>query len=677
MKRKILFLAAVLLSSLGFATTIIVPANGRVYVIQNATGDGSGWRNASGSLADVLSQAASNGTTEIWVASGTYKPEYRAGNGTTDRDKSFVLVKNVKIYGGFAGTENSISERKIAENITILSGDLDDNDTTEKSTLSDNCYHVIISAEDVGTALLDGFTITGGNADGSDTFTVNGKGIYREFGGGLYNMTSSPTVTNCNFVNNIAYRGGGIYNTSSTSTITNCSFSNNSAVDGGGIYNTSSSPTIMNCTFANNTASAAGGGIRNTGSTTKPVFSNSIIYNNTNTAGTIDNVINTSNAVPTYRYSLVQGCSGSSNWNTNFGAKTQDKGNNIDDDPMFVDVANTNLQLKKGSPCIDSGLNSANRTPTDLAGNVRIYNTAIDMGAYEYQGSNSLYIEADEIKTKSDYILGRYEDIIIKSNDTSTGQLTIPAGESLTVNGVIKFEKTITSAQCYSLGFPFDIQTIYSELYNGDALVSYLQGYGGDFWMKGYDEVEREFYFKDFGDENSTDRWVAGEGCVLQFPSVFNNKVVTFVSENNPVLKSATDFASIEETGRYCLKANPSVSNISLTDGVSNIHYYPFNGTKTFLHVAEGTFLLLKPFESLVLINVTDKTNIVLKSISMENVATDSPNVKIEEDEIIDTHYYNLQGIEIKEPVDNGVYIEKKIYKFQKVKIKKVLYNNQ
>ncbi|MEA3475735.1 MAG: choice-of-anchor Q domain-containing protein, partial [Candidatus Cloacimonadota bacterium] len=62
---------------------------------------------------------------------------------------------------------------------------------------------------------------------------------------------------------------------------------------------------------------------------------------------------------------------------------------NIDEDPIFVDTLNNNYQLLQGSPCIDAGTpdtTGLNLPPYDLAGNPRIFNDTIDMGAYEWQG---------------------------------------------------------------------------------------------------------------------------------------------------------------------------------------------------------------------------------------------------------------------------------------------------
>jgi parallel beta-helix repeat protein len=115
-------------------------------------------------------------------------------------------------------------------------------------------YHVVqcVNGEDANT-ILEGFTITGGNANGSSPHNC---------GGGMLNDGSNPTVTNCTFSgNNAVNDGGGMYNYSNSSlTVTNCTFSNNSASWGGGIYNMTSSPTVTNCTISGNSAVAGGGG---------------------------------------------------------------------------------------------------------------------------------------------------------------------------------------------------------------------------------------------------------------------------------------------------------------------------------------------------------------------------------------------------------------------------------
>jgi hypothetical protein len=125
------------------------------------------------------------------MAAGGYAP----GAARTD---SFILKNNVAIYGGFAGTETQRDQRNPATNLTTLSGDIG-----TVGDASDNSYHVVTGGGTDATAILDGFTITGGNAN--DVFP-------NSVGGGMYNNSSSPTLATLIFSNNHAL-SGGMYNT--------------------------------------------------------------------------------------------------------------------------------------------------------------------------------------------------------------------------------------------------------------------------------------------------------------------------------------------------------------------------------------------------------------------------------------------------------------------------------
>ncbi len=65
-----------------------------------------------------------------------------------------MLKNNVKIYGGFTGTETLLSQRNIVTNVVTLSGDIGTAGVT-----TDNCYHVVIIAGLPGGYLLDGVSI--------------------------------------------------------------------------------------------------------------------------------------------------------------------------------------------------------------------------------------------------------------------------------------------------------------------------------------------------------------------------------------------------------------------------------------------------------------------------------------------------------------------------------------
>ena len=150
--------------------------------------------------------------------------------------------------------------------------------------------------------VLDGFTITGG--------TGTGPGTDYSYGGGMYNSSSSPTVTNCTFTGNTASSyGGGMYNNYSSPTVTNCTFSGNTAAQrGGGMYNSSSSPTVTNCTFTGNTASSYGGGMYNY-SNSSPTVTNCTFTDNTAawSGGGMFNITNSSPTVTNCTFSGNRG----------------------------------------------------------------------------------------------------------------------------------------------------------------------------------------------------------------------------------------------------------------------------------------------------------------------------------------------------------------------------------
>ncbi len=271
------------------------------------------WNNATGSLQAALNSAASGGG-QVWVKAATYKPnEYPNGctNCGSNRDKAFLLRNNVALYGGFAGTETLLSQRSVNSNPTILSGDMGTvNDN------SDNCYHTIITINTNATTILDGFTVTGGNANGTGFITIMGQNSGRNTGGGILNDSlSSPTISNCTFasgsgisniykclpgITNCSFSGTGIVNDSfSHSIITNCSFANNT---GTAIFNNLSNPNVTNCSFANNSrgmnndlsnpivtncsfTNNSGGGMVN-GDFTQPAITNCTFTNANMTNGT-------------------------------------------------------------------------------------------------------------------------------------------------------------------------------------------------------------------------------------------------------------------------------------------------------------------------------------------------------------------------------------------------------
>ncbi|MFZ5886035.1 MAG: choice-of-anchor Q domain-containing protein, partial [Chloroflexota bacterium] len=243
-------------------TLNVTPICGNViYVDADATAsspDGCSWATAYQNLQDALAAAASG--KQIWVARGTYYPDRGGGKTLGDRNASFVLKEEVAIYGGFNGNETILADRdeNPATNGTILSGDIG-----TANVMADNSYQVVQGSNLSASAVLDGFTITRGNSNGSSGH-----------GGGIYLVSSSPTLANLMISNNIATaNGGGMYVISTNTlpessysrpSLTDVTFSANTAARGGGLYTQNSSPTLTRVVFTGNTAtSGAGGGMNN------------------------------------------------------------------------------------------------------------------------------------------------------------------------------------------------------------------------------------------------------------------------------------------------------------------------------------------------------------------------------------------------------------------------------
>ncbi|NJN33117.1 MAG: hypothetical protein HC817_01565 [Saprospiraceae bacterium] len=172
----------------------------------------------------------------------TQQNEY--GTPVSNNTRVFSMPDGIKIYGGFAGTEANLSERTpsvIRANPTILSGDFNNNDivTGSGSTLSlvnygENAYHVVAFANTTLESRLDGFTITSGSGGGGNIY---GHG-YGNHGGGIYLYSAGTNVT-----------------------VANCIITKNGAFYGGGMANITASPTLINCVFDRNAASIYHGGV--------------------------------------------------------------------------------------------------------------------------------------------------------------------------------------------------------------------------------------------------------------------------------------------------------------------------------------------------------------------------------------------------------------------------------
>jgi hypothetical protein len=410
-----------------------------IYVDADAVGnnDGASWANAYNYLQDALRVATAG--CEIRVAQGIYKPHQGAAVHPGGRSASFPLKKGVAIKGGYAGLgEPDPDARDFQLYETILSGDLNGDDGPEFANNTENSYHVVVAHGSVdATGVLDGFTITGGNANGPYSGQSEGAGLYTYdgsptvrnctfvgncvdgdqnpggdcAGGGMYNYEGNPFVTNCTFRENSvrgsrAARGGGLSNYEGNPTIVNCTFVGNSTegtgshpdAKAGGMYNYSGNPVVVNCAFIRNTTTGSGAGLWNyegaptvincTFTGNEAGKQGGALWNYEGTVTVTNSVLwnNTPDEIHSYSGTLAITYS-------NVPAIWPGEGN-ISADPLLADAYG---RLSADSPCIDRGNNAA--VPpwvlTDLDGKPRIIGGRIDMGAYEVRYPRVIYVDDD------------------------------------------------------------------------------------------------------------------------------------------------------------------------------------------------------------------------------------------------------------------------------------------
>lgn len=414
------------------------------YVSPTGTGDGTSWQSTM-KLADALNAAQAG--DQIWVqgfetitqAEQIYFPATIDG---------FTLKSGVQLYGGFAGTEKSINDRETLgkpyqmKYRSVLSGDINRDDNSDNTniifpantTRQDNATHVL--SVDMNPALsnnknayptvINGFTITGGHADGT---SEKGGGIYisgDNTGGGNFR------IERCFLFNNYATQGGAVYVSSEVQNVNNgkslinqCVVYNNAAGEraavenqGGGIYldgaatvvnssifnnengglRISSGSNVVNSTIARNT----GAGVDMTATPSGTNVYNSIIWGNT--------FLSVENQPGFKNSAFHEVAADDNNGNVYVAKENRDEASGpMFDAPSIKTSYDRDFDWRQnayplwswnvleGSVMIDKGDGSCYNTATygseDMAGKPRISGNSISIGAYEYQ-----YLPASRIR---------------------------------------------------------------------------------------------------------------------------------------------------------------------------------------------------------------------------------------------------------------------------------------
>jgi hypothetical protein len=213
--------------------------------LASGSDNGQSWADAFRG-GDALQQAldaaaalvAGGQTVQLWVASGSYSPTLQSQQGLSGSE-TFQLLSGVEVYGGFTGTESSLGQRDFHADVTTLSGVI--------APGSSHAWHVVTTSGVDATCSLDGFTVSGGYA--------NGPTPADRQGGGILNVGGSPAIHNCTITGNTAggfaypndANGGGAACVSGGSPqFSGCSFHGNAAYRGCGIYGNA---TVTGCTF--------------------------------------------------------------------------------------------------------------------------------------------------------------------------------------------------------------------------------------------------------------------------------------------------------------------------------------------------------------------------------------------------------------------------------------------
>jgi len=402
-----------------------------------AGGDGTSWATAFDTI-----QEAIDAVSGLWVICTAPNHQIWVREGTYTLASQINVDAIVAIYGGFNGTETSLSQRDWAGNTTTIDGNN-----------SVRCFNI------TSYCTINGFTIR----DGRD---LTGAGIYIDsvLIDCPLDWYLSPRISNCTIRNCVASTaGGGIYILDSDPVIENCTFSYNEGGTGGAVYHLTSSPTIRQCIFRNNESTlpgslgggAIGGYSRNSTSQALITITNSLFYNNT--SGSWGGAISYNQVYPT-----ITNCTISSNtadiaggafhgnmnseapkihnticWNNSpdeldiitastyldvsycdiEGGWAGAGSHNIDADPDFVGT--TNFRLTIGSPCIDTASNGYGpdedledrSRPRDGDGNGT---ATCDMGAYEF---TRVDFRADGVVDLADFA------VFAAAWDTSIGEL--------------------------------------------------------------------------------------------------------------------------------------------------------------------------------------------------------------------------------------------------------------
>ncbi|MCB4797831.1 T9SS type A sorting domain-containing protein [Neotamlana laminarinivorans] len=424
------------------------------YVDANATGanDGSSWADAFTNVTDAL--ALTNLNDAVWVAKGTYT--------LADKNTPIAVSTNeVDIIGGFAGTETTLADRDFTAihttNATIFTGDINGDDIDGDFSLNKTDNAERLFELRTSNVTFDGIIF-------ENIYDTSQSGGVEE--NGVIFIPNSLNANNLKIKNSIFrsnYSNGYLLKIRKFNQgllIENTKFINNTIVNMGLVYVQSDSTNgyiftrWANVLVADNDINLTALDIYredwNNGSTLDVVINNSTFVNNDYNG--------------TYGNSITASGNGSVNLNVNNSifwqntvngtAATRDISNGLDEHyDVFIRNSIANVSSNAGTfgtfsatnvttldPATDNLNLDSDYKPTsasnyivdqgdnayfdlalfgdlDLAGNDRIFNSTIDLGAFEYDstlGIDDVSLNTNSLKLYPNPVKDR---MFVKSNE--------------------------------------------------------------------------------------------------------------------------------------------------------------------------------------------------------------------------------------------------------------------
>lgn len=276
------------------ATMVSNEASLEISKSQEQASDHNGGVPGSGIFSSGLASLLETGTEikqrTCWVRLNDDPTDYQSVQDAVDAsDEIADIVKVAGTCSGVQGRNGLMQTVYLTKTLTVQGG------YTQSFTgpPDPSAYPTILDAEGKGRVFyisgeisptIEGLRITGGDAYG-----LGGWGQYgdRDGGGGIYAITATLTLSNCQVYSNTAAGGGGMALGMSYGSILNNEFYKNSATDiaGGGMDISMGAPLIRGNSIHDNTSTAGNGGGMNCMFTSGTISGNHFEDNITDESG--------------------------------------------------------------------------------------------------------------------------------------------------------------------------------------------------------------------------------------------------------------------------------------------------------------------------------------------------------------------------------------------------------